>query len=375
MLEIRPIDLNDKKSKEAFIKFPWKIYAGDKYWVPPLLMDMRAKLDLKNHPFFEFGQIQAFMAYKNGAEVGRIAAINNTRYNEFHKSNIGFWGFFECVNDQQVATALFDATKNWLKTKGFESMEGPVSPSTNYDAGLLVEGFDDSPRVMMTYNPEYYVKLVDNYGHKKAMGLLAYKLEKDKILGNEKLNRVAQVAKERSKITLRYIDTKNLKGEAAIIKNIYNRAWESNWGFVPMSDGELDAMVKELKMVVKAKLFPILENEKGEAVGLAFTLPDYNELIKGFNGKLFPFNFLKLLTQQKKIRWLRVILLGILPEYRNKGLDAILYQDLISNGMAMGNDVSEASWILENNPGMNRGLEMLNAYVYKRYNIYSFPID
>jgi hypothetical protein len=374
MLTIRPIDLTKKAEREAFIRFPWKIYAGDPHWVAPLLMDMRDKLNVQKHPFFTFGSLQCWMAYRGNEPVGRIAAADNPRYNEVHGGKTGFCGFFESIDDQAVANKLFDTARSWLVQRGLTVMHGPASPSSNYDYGLLVEGFDDAPRVLMTYNPAYYVRLWENYGFKKAMGLLAYRLDRDKVLTNEKFLRVKDIARERSRITTRPFNLKDLNNEIKLVKKIYNGAWEKNWGFVPMTDGELDALAKELKMVLEPKLFHFVLNEQGEAVGLAMALLDYNFVLQQVNGRLFPFNFLKFFTQKKKIKWMRVVLLGLLPEYRNKGIDAVLYHELIKNGMELGLERAEASWILEDNPGMNRGLQVVNGEVYKRYNIYEIPI-
>lgn len=374
MITIRPINLENKAEREAFIRFPWKIYQNDPHWVAPLLMDMRMKLNVKKHPFFEFGTIQAYMAYRVDEAVGRIAAVQNRRYNEFHHCKTGFFGFFECIDDQQVANLLFDTAKTWLQEHGHDVMHGPASPSSNYDYGLLVDGFDDAPRVLMTYNPKYYVSLFENYGLTKAMGLFAYKLEESKVLQNEKFVRVQQIARERSKVKVRFMNMKNLKSEVEIIKNIYNKAWENNYGFVPFTDAELDAMAAEIKLIAEPRLIPILENEKGEAVGLALCLPDYNYILKQMNGRLFPFNFLKMFTQKKNIKWIRVVLLGILPEYRGKGLDSILYHTIIEEGQKMGYKLAEASWILESNEPMNRGLQVVNGEVYKRFNVYEKEI-
>lgn len=374
MIEIRPIDLSIRAQREAFIKFPWKIYQNDPHWVPPLLMDMRDKLNLKKHPFFKFGTIQCYMAYRNGEEVGRIAAVHNPRYNEHHQCKTGFCGFFECIDSQEVANKMFDTVKAWLLERGLNVMHGPASPSSNYDYGMLSEGFDDAPRVMMTYNPAYYLKLWESYGFKKAMGLLAYKFVRKDVLTNEKFLRVQQIARDRSKITTRMLNMKNLKKEVAVIKNIYNKAWENNWGFVPMTDAELDALAAELKMVADPKLIQFVMNEKGEEVGLALALLDFNFILQKMNGRLFPFNILKLFTMKKKIKWMRVVLLGLLPEYRGKGIDAILYYELIKNGMDLGMEFAEASWILEDNPGMNRGIAVVNGEVYKRYTVYEMGI-
>ena len=373
-MEVKIVPVKDKKQKRTFIHFPWKIYKNDPHWVAPLLMDVKQKLNEKKHPFFEFGEIQLFVAYNGSEPVGRIAAIRNNRYNEFHKCKTGFFGFFECINDQSVANALFDTAKTWLMERGLTVMHGPASPSSNYDYGLLVDGFDDSPRILMTYNPEYYIALFENYGLVKAMGLLAYRLRAETVLENKKLARVAEISKKRYNISLRKIDLKNFKRDVAAIKKIYDTAWTDNWGFVPISERETDQMAKELKPVVEPKLAQFLMNENGEEIGVFVALPDYNAILKSFNGRLFPFNFLKMFTQKKKMKWIRVWALGLLPEYHGKGLDAMMYLEIIKQGMELGYRLGEASWILEDNVMMNRGLAVVNGEAYKRYHVYEKPL-
>lgn len=374
MITVKPIDLQNGAEKKLFVNFDREIYKDNPHWVQPLRMDVNGRLDVKKHPFYNNAKIQCFMAYLHGKPVGRIAAIQNNQFNQFHNCKTGFWGFFECINNQDVANALFNEAKVWLIERGLETMQGPVNPSTNYESGLLVEGFDDPPKIMMTYNPEYYVSLVEGFGLKKAMGLLAYRFEKDEVLKNEKFLRVKDIARDRSKVSVRPINLKNLKHEVEIIKKIYNKSWENNWGFAPMSDEEINLMADELKMAVDPGFFPFLVNEKGEEVGMALALHDFNYIFKSFNGNLFPFNFIKLFTKKKEIKWMRVVLLGILPEWRNKGLDSLLYYELIKTGMERGLLHAEASWILEDNPAMNRGIAVVNGKVYKRYNIYEMNI-
>lgn len=369
-MELHVVAVESPKSKKAFIHFPWKIYDGDPHWVPPLLMDVKLKLNENKHPFFDFGKIELFLAYKNGEIVGRIAAIQNQFYNDYHQCKTGFFGFFECINDQEVANALFDKASQALKEAGLDTIHGPASPSSNYDYGLLVEGFDDAPRIMMTYNPEYYRELIENYGFHKAMGLLAYKVQSHNVLANKKLERVADLAAKRYQVTTRPINLKNFVEEVKLIKMIYDKAWESNWGFVPITQAETDQMAKELKMVVEPRLAQFVVNKEGDVVGTFVALPDFNAILKEMNGRLFPFNFIKMFTRKKQMKWIRIWALGLLPEYRNKGIDAIMYYNIIKNGMELGYDLGEASWILEDNVMMNRGLEVVNGEVYKRYNVY-----
>lgn len=370
MIEIREIDLTNSKQKKAFVNFDFQIYENDPYWVPALRMEINDRLNPKKHPFYKTANIQCYMAFRNDKPVGRIAAIDNQKYNEFHRSQIGFFGFFECVDDQDVANALLDKASEWHRGLNSIYLHGPVNPSTNYESGLLIDGFEDSPKIMMSYNPKYYVTLLENYGLHLSMKMYAYKLEENEVLKNEKLIRVKDIALQRSKCTVRIIDKSNLSKEIEHVKKIYNKAWENNWGFVPMTDSELNLMASELKMILDPGLAPMIENEKGEVIAFALGLKDINQITKSFKGNLFPFNFIKLLINKSKIDCLRVLLLGILPEYRGKGLDAVLYHEMIKNGFELGIKHGEASWILESNPAMMRGIEVVNGLQYKTYGIF-----
>ncbi|MCU0327394.1 MAG: hypothetical protein MUE53_00215 [Chitinophagales bacterium] len=375
MIKIVPIDLMDKKQKKLFVDYDYEIYRDNPYWVAPLRMDIEERLNPKKHPFYQNASIQAFLAYRNDKIVGRIAAINNEKYNEFHNSKVGFFGFFECINDVEVARELIHAAKQWNKNNGVEIMQGPVNPSTNYESGLLTKGFEDPPRLMMAYNPEYYKDILLQAGLNTKMTMFAYKMEKDKVYNDPKLTRIKDIALKRAKIKIRNLDKKNLENEIVQIKKIYNIAWENNWGFVPMSDREFDKLANELKLIVDEDLVPILENEAGEIIGFGISLRDINQIIQSFNGKLFPFNFLKLFYQKKKMTWIRVILLGILPQYHGKGLDASLYTHIIEAALKRNINLAEASWILETNEAMNAGLKVVSGEIYKTYEIFETPID
>jgi len=375
MIQIREIDLAKSSDKKVFVNFDYEIYKGMPHWVAPLRMDVNQRLNPKKHPFYKIGAVKAYLAYRNDKIVGRIAAIDNFKYNEFHGSNIGFFGFFECIDDQDVANALLQKVEEYHIQAGNKFIHGPVNPSTNYEAGLLIDGFDDPPKIMMTYNPPYYIKLLEGYGMSLEMKMFAYKFEEADVLKNEKFLRVKDIALTRSKCSLRFIDPKNLKVEIENIKKIYNKAWENNWGFVPMSDPELELMADELKLILDPSLAPMIVNEQGEVIAFALALRDINQIAKSFNGNLFPFNFLKLLFGKSKMDWLRVVLLGILPEYRGKGLDSVLYYEIIKNGMNLNVKHAEASWILESNEGMNRGVQVVNGERYKTYGIYQKQIS
>lgn len=357
----------------SFIKFQWEIYKGDVHWVPPLIMDRKKILSKEKNPFFEHAEADYFLAYRNEKIVGRIAAIKNDLHNKYHNDKVGFFGFFECFDDQEIANALFDTAKNWLKDRGCSQMRGPANPSSNDEYGMLIEGFDDSPRLLMTYNPKYYLKLCDNYGFKKVMDLNAYKLEHEKVVSADKIRRVAEISKQRTGVKITSLNMKEFDKELEKVKYVYNKAWAPNWGFVPMTDKEIEAMAKDLKPLVEPSLV-LFGEVNNELVGFALTMLDYNYVFKQLNGKLFPFGFLKLYTQKKHIKWSRVITLGIVPEYQKRGLDAVFYWETLMRAHKVGIDLGEASWVLENNEMMNRGAQTMKGDLYKKYRIYEIDI-
>jgi hypothetical protein len=376
MGEIKIRMVNSKSDLMKFIKMQWAIYKGDPYWVPPLIMDRKKVLSKEKNPFYKHADADFFLAEKDGEIVGRIAAIKNELHNKYHNDKVGFFGFFECINNQNAANALFDAAKNWLKEKGCDTMRGPANPSSNDEWGMLLDGFDDEPRILMTYNPKYYLDLCDNYGLKKVKDLLAYKLENEKVVGSEKLRRVAELAGKRAGLKISSLDMNNFKTELEKVKDIYNKAWAPNWGFVPMTEDELDAMAKDLKQLVEPSLVLFGEIE-GKNAGFALVMPDYNYIFKQMNGKLFPFGFLKLLSKKEKakIKWVRIITLGLVPEFQKKGLDAVFYWEIVNRAHNLGIDLGEASWILEDNEMMNRGAkDVMNGEAYKKYRIYDVNI-
>ncbi|HRK29007.1 MAG TPA: GNAT family N-acetyltransferase [Chitinophagales bacterium] len=354
----------------AFIKFAWKIYKDDPNWVPPLMIDMKKRLNPDKDPFFTIATMQLFMAYQNGTPVGRIAAIENRLAMQVHQNKTGFFGYFECINNQEVANALFDAAENWLRARGLNMVQGPANPSINHEYGLLIDGFDDPPRLMMTYNPPYYINLIKNAQYQEAQELYAYKLDAANVDDNPKLPRIAKAAAQRYNVSIRPINLKNLKQDLSIIKAIYNEAWEKNWGAVPMTNEEIDALANDLKPLVEPNLAVFAEIE-GKPVGFILAVPDYNYIFKQMNGSLFPFNFIKLYTQKKNIKWVRIIIMGVLPQYRRRGIDAVMYQHVIETSRKMGILYGEASWILESNVMMNRAAQtVLNGTVYKKYMAY-----
>lgn len=369
MQEIKIKKVETKSDLNTFIKCQWNFYKNDPNWVPPLIMERKTLLNKEKNPFFQNAQADYFMAIRNGEIVGRIAAIKNDIHLKHHNDNSGFFGFFECINDQSVANALFDTAKNWIKEKGLTRMLGPANPSSNDEWGMLLEGFEDSPRLLMTYNPKYYLDLCSNYGMTKAKDLFAYKLENHKVMGSEKLKRVQQLARDRYKLQISQLDMKNFAKELEKVKIVYNKAWAPNWGFIPLSEAQIDAMAKDLKSLVEPSL--VLFGEiNNQLVGFALVMLDYNYVFKQMNGRLLPFNFIKLFTQKKKIKWARIITLGIIPEHQKKGLDAVFYWEIVNRAHAVGIDLGEASWILEDNDMMNRGAVVMGGTAYKTYRIW-----
>ncbi len=365
--------VENKKDVHQFLKFAFKVYEGDDNWVPPLYFDKKKILNKKKNPFFEHADMDLFLAYRDNEIVGRIAAITNALHNKEYSDKVGFFGFFECLNDQEAANKLFDTAKEWLLEKGMNAMRGPASPSVNDEYALLIDGFDDPPRLMMSYNPKYYMDLIDNYGFEKAKDLYAYKIENHKLMQSGKLLRIADIAQRRSKMTMRSINMKKFDSELSLVKMVYNKAWQQHWGFVPFTDAEIDAAAADLKPLVDPNLVLFAEAD-GKTIGFALVMPDYNFIFKEMKGKLFPFNFLKLYTKRKSIPWARILILGLVPEFQKRGLDASLYVEIAKRAHERGIILGEASWILEDNVMMNRGAKAMNGEVYKTYRVYQIEI-
>jgi len=361
--------VSTKSELNQFIKFPWKIYENDKNWVPPLLMEQNALLDKKKNPFFKAAEADYFLALKENEIVGRIAAVKNDLHLKYHNDDSGQFGFFECINDQEVANALFNQVKSWMKERGLKSMKGPANPSSNDVYGMLIDGFDDSPRLLMPYNPEYYIKLCEDYGMKKGKDLYAWKIVNEKLMESEKLRRGQELVRKRYNLKITQLDLKNFQKDLEKFKYVYNKAWAPNWGFVPLTEEQIDAMAKDMKPLAEPSLVLFGEID-GKLVGAALVMLDYNFIFKQMNGRLLPFNFIKLFTQKKKIKWARILTLGIIPEYQKKGLDTIFYWEIVNRAAEIGIRLGEASWVLEDNDMMNRGLELMNAERYKQYRIW-----
>lgn len=371
------IDLVETESdKNKFIEFPYKFYANDKNWVEPLRFDVKNNLNVKKNPFYQHSKIKLWLARKNGEIAGRIAGIINDNHNEFHKDKIGFFGFFECVNDKKVSRLLFDKASEFLKENGMDTIRGPVTPSINDEVGLLIDSFDKPPVMLMTYNPKYYIDLIEDYGFKKANDLLALWIDKDVVKDEKmmsKLDRLGDLILKKENLTVRKVNMKDFANEVQKVRGIFNNAWEKNWGFVPMTEDEFKFIAGNLKLAVDPVYVEFIEKD-GEPIGFSLALPDINQAIKGLNGKLFPFGLFKFLANKKKIDQLRVIIMGVKKEYQKKGIDAIFYRNIIREANKRGIKGAEISWVLEDNLAMKQTAEKLGARVYKTYRIYDCSI-
>jgi len=363
---IRGVD--DKKTLDQFIDLPFNIYKDSPYWVPPLKITVKDLFKPK-HPFFDQGKTKSWIGEIDGKVVGRITAIINRAHNEFHEEKVGFFGFFECIDDEKIAGALFKKAEDYLKAEGMESIRGPVNPSTNYECGTLIKGFEEMPYLMMTYNLPYHKKLIERQGYSKAKDLISYGLKSDFEMP-EAFKRIAERIQTKYNVTYRHINLKDWKHEKKVIIDIYNAAWEKNWGFVPMPRKEMEHLINEMKLLVEEKLitFALVD---GKEVGFITTLPDYNQIFKEIpNGRLLPFGIFKLLRPKKYITRVRVLTLGILPEYRKMGIPSLLFIKAKEEAQKAGYTDSELGWVLEDNLPMVKPIIKMGAIPYKTYRIF-----
>jgi len=365
-VEVTPV--KTKKDLSDFRKLPWKIYHNDPQWVPPLISQQKVLFDKKKHPFFEHSEADFFIARRGTETVGTIVAILNHRHNHVHQENVGFFGFFETIADYQVAEKLLDTVMDWAKQKNLDYIRGPENYSQNEVCGLLVDGFDTPPVILMAHNPPYYQAFIEKYGFTKAMDLWAYCMDTNTFIP-ERVVKVVERIKERTNVTFRTINKKDFKNEVERVKQVYNQAWEKNWGFVPMTDHEIDHTARELVQIIDPDIVFFAEMD-GKPIGFSLAVPDINQALQKINGRLFPTGFFKLLYYARKVNRVRVIIMGVVLEYRNKGIDSVFYLDSYRKALEKGYNWGEFSWILENNDPMNTALRNIGAHVYKTYRIY-----
>ncbi|MGE0614376.1 MAG: N-acetyltransferase family protein [Bacteriovoracia bacterium] len=369
-----------KQEWNDFIDLPWKIYKGDANWVPPLKIAVRDVLNVNKNPFFKHATMYPLVAYRGSEVVGRIVGVIDEAHNKFHDEKTAFFGFFEAIDDQKLADQMLQAVTKWAAEWGMTTLRGPMNPSTNHECGLLVEGFDDPPSVMMTYNPPYYGKLFEGFGLAKSKDLYAYAIDSRIVKFSERLVAHAERLKSKSNVKFRTVNMRDFEKEVDRIIEIYNDAWEKNWGFVPMNEEEFRHMAKEMKPIVNPELFLFAEVD-GKPVAFGLGLPDVNQAIKTIpDGKLFPTGIFKLLWnlkgpgRRKTMSRARVLTLGIKKEYQKYGLGPLLYLEFLKRSPAQGMPMGEASWILEDNVPMNKALEAMDAKKTKTYRIYDKPL-
>ncbi len=376
--EFRIVPVSTAEQRTDFINFPWRHYRGDPNWVPPLFMERRDMLTSGKHPFYEHATVQPFLAVRGEQVVGTITAHINDIHNEVHHDKVGFFGFFEVVDDLAVAQGLLDAAAGWLRERGMDAIRGPENFSQNEEVGTLIEGFDRPPVVMMTYNPRYYPGLIERCGFEKAQDLYAWDIltnifDQDVQKLPAKFVRVADETRKRSNLVVRPLDLKRFDQEVEQAKHVYNQAWEANWGFTPMTDHEFEHLGESLKMVLDPDLI-YLAFLDGQAVGVSVGVPDVNQaFLKARpqpNMWSLPLTLGRFLWHRRSIDAFRLMIMGVVPECRALGIDSLFYVETARAAFKKGYKRCEMSWILESNDMMNRIIERLGGKIYKRYRVY-----
>ncbi len=371
---IKPVE--SKKALLRFIKFPWQVYRGatrDDNWVPPLLVDEKALFDPAKHPFHKHADLRCFLAFRGDELVGRIAAIIDYQYIKSRNENTGYFGFFECFNDREVAPTLFEAAADWLREKEMTKIIGPISPTPNHILGLLINNFDTPPVLQTPYNPPYYVDLYEQWGLEKQEDHFAYYLHKDTLPLSEKVIRVNKLARKRGNITFRAINMKNFKDEVEIIREIWNDAWRNNIDHVPWTKEEFLHMAKDLRLIANTELV-LLAFVKGEPAGFSIPLPNINETLIKMNGRLLPFGIFRLLYGKRHCKLLRLAILGVRPQFQNMGIDSIFIFEVYRRGVELGYEAAELSLIVENNYKLINLLDSWGADRYKTFRVYQKSI-
>ncbi len=363
--------------KEAILSW-FQLYRDDPNWVPPLISDEIKHLDPDHNPFFEHAEARFFCARRNGRIVGTIMAIADEMHLQIWGEPVGFFGRFETVEDYVVAEALFDAAGAWLADRGRNVMRGPMDLNINDELGMFIEGERGAPVIMMPYNKSYYPAFLEQYGFKKVKDLYAYKVDIYEFGPDveglpQRLDRLANIAETRYNVRVRPIRIDKLDEEVALLKPIHRAAWNKNWGAIPMTDAEYDYLAEALGDVADPDLcyLAFIENEP---VGCFISLPDYNQVLKRMNGRLFPLGWLKFLWYKRKINALRVLIMGVLEEHRLKGIEALFYREACRVAKGKGYEWAEMSWILEDNYDVIRGIERIGGEQYRTYRVYDLPL-
>jgi hypothetical protein len=371
-LTVRPV--SGRRDLRRFVKTPFSIHRDHPKWVPPLIMERMKFLNRSKNPYFDHAEVELFIAERDGEAVGRISAQIDARWDEYRGGNDGQFGFFETIDDPEVATALLDAGCDWLASHGREKVYGPMDFTTNDELGILIEGFEHRPVILEPWHPPYYHRLVEGAGFSKAMDLLMWHLKMGKLAEGLKfhpaIHEAAQKSLDEHDITIRSMKKSDMAGEVARFHEVYNEAWGDNWGFVPITDDEVKFHAADLKRVLDEDWAMIAETADGEVVGAALTLPDINQVLAKMNGRMLPLGWLKFLRGKPKIDVIRILALGVKKKWQHTGVAAALYVRHMETTDPDGVMTGEAGWILETNEAMNRALEGMGGEVTKKFRIY-----
>lgn len=369
-MKINIVEVRDKRQLREFVTLPLYLYKGDPYYASPLIRDMMEHLSEKN-PFFYRAKAKFFIAYKDSKPIGRIASIVNYAHLEFHKDDAGFFGLFECINDNETANILFDKAKEFLLENKLKIMRGPMNLSTNEECGFLYEGFETPSMLMIPYNPPYYNSLAKAYGMEKVKDLYCFITDVPSELPS-KINRIARFA-EKNGISARKINLKNLKEELYAFMEVYNEAWRENWGFIPITKEEIDYMAEKLKTIAISDLAIVAEKDS-QPVGFFGAVPDFNEILRRIKGRLTPFSIFKVLYYRRKINAIRLLLFGVKNNFRHKGVESIMIREAFKGALKYGFKKCEFSWILEDNFDTINLTQVVGAKKYKTLRIYEKKI-
>ncbi len=374
MTSVKIIPVRRQADMKAFIGLPWKIYKGDPNWIPPIKSDLSRLLNPKKHPFWRFSERELFLAKRGSEAVGRIAAIVDGNYNRYHSEKMGVWGFFECANDAETAAPLFSAVERWVRGRGMEFLRGPLNPSTNYEVGMLIHGFDSPPTLLMPYNPTYYPELVHFCGFHKEKDLFAYRFTRGYQPPDWALSLAKRVARK-AEISVRQFDRSNLKAELRMMNQIYNECWANNWGFVPMEDDELEETGRHIALILDPEL-AFFCYYKDEPVGVCLILPDVNPLLKHFNGRMGISALIKKHLYWPEVTGMRGLMLGVKEQYHQMGVPIVVFDHLMRALRSKEQyQYLELGWNLEDNQAINRLYEEGGAKPLKRYRIYRKDLE
>jgi len=356
---------------DRFVKLPFRLYRNDPNWVPPLIGDAKRTLTPGQNPFWDHADRELYLAVRGDEVVGRVAAIYDRNYNELRHSHVAYFGFIEMENEPEVAQALFSAVKAFARSRGADRVYGPANPSLNDEVALLIGPFDSPPMIKMPYNPPYYMRLIEESGFTKVKDFVAFAIQTDAPIP-EKLQRVMTRLKEKPGLMVRPADLSHAESELALIREVYNDAWSDNWDHVPMTNDEIADLSRQIKPLIRPETCPFVFY-RGEIAGMCVTLPDYNQVLKRMNGRLFPFGWLTFLTQRGKIKQARLWALGVKRKFHNLGFDSLLYYESFMGARKLGYKWGEVSMILEDNVGIIRPILMWGGKLYKNYRVYQCP--